>query len=94
LLDEYLPTVRWTPPSASYLAWLDCSALGLGDDPAAVFSEQGRVALSAGHDFGAPGAGYARLNIATTPDLLTEAVQRMAAAVSSAGAIRPTGTRG
>jgi cystathionine beta-lyase len=80
LLAERLPGVGYTPPQASFLAWLDCRALGLGDDPAAAFLERGRVALSRGLDFGAQGAGYARLNIGTTPELIAEAVARMAAA--------------
>jgi cystathionine beta-lyase len=81
LLAERLPDVRYTPPQAGFLAWLDCRALGLGDDPAAAFLERGRVALSRGLDFGAQGAGFARLNIGTRPELVDEAVARMAAAL-------------
>ncbi len=77
LLAEHLPEVRYTPMQASYLAWLDCRALGLGDDPAKTFLEKGRVALSPGPIFGTNGAGFARLNIATTKTLLEEAVLRM-----------------
>jgi len=80
LLAEHLPAVGYHPPQASFLAWLDCRALGLGDDPAAAFLERGRVALVPGHDFGAPGRGFARLNIGTSDALLSEAVRRMAAA--------------
>jgi cysteine-S-conjugate beta-lyase len=80
LLGKHLPTVGYVPPEASFLAWLDCRRLGLGDDPAAAFLERGRVALSPGPDFGQQGRGYARLNMGTSPDLLAEAVQRMAAA--------------
>jgi len=79
LLREHLPAVGYRPPEASYLAWLDCRALGRGDDPAAAFLERGRVALAAGHEFGAPGRGFARLNIGTSEELLAEAVVRMAA---------------
>jgi cystathionine beta-lyase len=82
LLAEELPGVRFRKPEASFLAWLDCRGLGLGDDPAAVFLERGRVALSPGPDFGTQGAGHARLNIGTSPELLGEAVRRMAAAVA------------
>ena len=78
LLEEHLPMVRYTPPSAGYLAWLDCRALGLGDDPARIFLERGRVALSQGPTFGAEGKGFARLNLATTRGLLEEGVRRMA----------------
>ncbi len=81
LLAEHLPGVRYVPPEASFLAWLDCRALGLGDDPAQAFLDRGRVAVSRGPDFGAQGLGFARLNIGTSPELMAEAVRRMAAAV-------------
>ncbi|MDX3314736.1 MalY/PatB family protein [Streptomyces sp. NPDC054884] len=81
LLAEHLPGVGYRPGEATYLAWLDCRALDLGDDPAAVFLERGRVALSPGTDFGTGGAGHIRLNLATSPEILTEGVRRMAAAV-------------
>jgi cystathionine beta-lyase len=82
LLSEHLPAVRYVPPEASFLAWLDCASLGLGDDPAAAFLARGRVALAAGPDFGTPGKGFARLNMGTSPALMLAAVQRMAAATA------------
>jgi cystathionine beta-lyase len=82
LLAERLPGVRPHPAEATFLAWLDCRALGLGDDPAGVFLDRGRVALSSGLPFGTGGAGHARLNLATSPEILTEAVRRMAAALA------------
>ncbi|MEU5771571.1 MalY/PatB family protein [Streptomyces asoensis] len=81
LLAERLPEVVYRPGEATYLAWLDCRALGLGADPAAVFLERGRVALSPGPDFGTGGTGHVRLNLATSAEILTEGVRRMAAAV-------------
>jgi cysteine-S-conjugate beta-lyase len=77
LLARRLPAVGYVPAEASYLAWLDCGALGLGPDPATVFLRRGRVALSRGLDFGRQGAGFVRLNIGTSAALLTEAVERM-----------------
>jgi cysteine-S-conjugate beta-lyase len=82
LLARHLPAVGYRQPQASFLAWLDCRGLAAGDDPAAVFLERGRVALSPGPDFGSQGKGFARLNMGTSPDLLTEAVHRMAAALA------------
>jgi cystathionine beta-lyase len=81
LLAEHLPAVRYAPPQASFLAWLDCRDLGLGDDPAAVFLDKGSVALGHGPHFGAEGHGFARLNMGTSPELLEEAVRRMASAL-------------
>ncbi|MFJ9539612.1 MalY/PatB family protein [Streptomyces sp. NPDC101225] len=82
LLAEHLPAVAHRPGEGTYLAWLDCRALGLGDDPAEVFLERGRVALSPGPHFGSGGAGHVRLNLATSPEIITEAVRRMAAALA------------
>lgn len=79
LLAEQLPAVRCRQPEATYLAWLDCRALGLGDDPAAAFLERGRVALNSGLLFGPGGEGHVRLNFATAPSTLVEAVSRMRA---------------
>jgi cysteine-S-conjugate beta-lyase len=81
LLSRHLPGVRYRRPQASFLAWLDCRDLGLGADPAASFLAAGRVALSPGPDFGSQGSGFARLNIGTSPELLAEAIRRMAAAL-------------
>jgi cystathionine beta-lyase len=79
LLAEHLPGAAYVPPEASFLAWLDCRTLGLGEDPAAEFLARGRVALSPGPGFGTQGRGFARLNMATSPELMAEAVRRMAA---------------
>jgi cystathionine beta-lyase len=81
LLAARLPDVDYLPPQASYLAWLDCRRLGLGDDPAAAFLDKGKVALDPGPNYGVQGAGFARLNIGTSPELITEAVTRMTAAL-------------
>lgn len=81
LLREHLPRARYVMPQAGYLAWIDCTDLGLGSDPAKVFLERGRVALSPGPTFGAEGEGFVRLNFATTRALLEEAVRRMGVAV-------------
>jgi cystathionine beta-lyase len=68
---------------ATYLAWLDCTPLEL-DDPAAVFEQRGRVALEPGPLYGTGGDGFVRLNFATSPAILDEAVRRMRAAIPSA----------
>ncbi|MGH3309177.1 MAG: MalY/PatB family protein [Streptomyces sp.] len=81
LLRKHLPEVHYRPQQGTFLAWLDCRGLGLGDDPAAAFLERGRVALVPGPAFGTGGAGHARLNTATSPEVLEEAVRRMASAV-------------
>jgi cystathionine beta-lyase len=81
LLATQLPGVGYRVPEGTFLAWLDFGGLGLGDDPAAVLRERARVALHPGPGFGLGGAGHARLNFGTSPDILREAVQRIAAAL-------------
>jgi cysteine-S-conjugate beta-lyase len=83
LLAERLPDVGYVPPEASFLAWLDCRALGLGDDPAAEFLARGRVALGPGPHFGTQGTGFVRLNMGTSPELIAAAVDRMATSLSA-----------
>jgi cysteine-S-conjugate beta-lyase len=77
LLAEHLPAVGYRVPAATYLAWLDCRALGFGDDPAVEFARRG-VELSPGPTFGDEGRGHVRLNFATSPDVLAEIVAAMA----------------
>ncbi|WP_430647604.1 MalY/PatB family protein [Agromyces sp. GXS1127] len=85
LLADELPDVRYRMPQATYLAWLDLSALGWGDDPADVALERARVALAKGPMFGAlAGRGHARLNLACSPEVLAEAISRIADARTSA----------
>jgi cysteine-S-conjugate beta-lyase len=80
LLDQRLPKARMRPLEGTYLAWLDLRSYG-HDDPASVILERGRVWASPGHVY-APGLpGHLRLNIATSPDRLTEMVRRMAVAL-------------
>jgi cystathionine beta-lyase len=79
LLETYLPDAGYQPPEGSYLAWIDCRPLGLGDDPAAVFLEKCRVALNSGSTFGQEGVGFVRLNLATSSAILEDAVKRMGA---------------
>ncbi|WIM99799.1 aminotransferase class I/II-fold pyridoxal phosphate-dependent enzyme [Actinoplanes oblitus] len=64
-------------PEASYLAWLNFRALGLGPDPAAHFLERAGVMLSRGPEFGPPGTGFARLNFATGRAVLDDILGRL-----------------
>lgn len=76
LLAEHLPLARMRPLEATYLAWLDLRAYH--DDPADVALEKGRVWVQDGREFQPDLPGHVRLNIATSPERLTEIVRRMA----------------
>lgn len=81
LLARHLPGARYRIPDAGYLAWIDLSALGWGDNPARRILRDAKVALHFGPAFGTEGAGHVRLNFGTSPEILTEAVERIAALV-------------
>ncbi|WP_270365458.1 MalY/PatB family protein [Microbacterium algeriense] len=81
LLAAHLPGARYRIPDAGYLAWIDLSALGWGDDPARRILRDAKVALHFGPAFGDEGAGHVRLNFGTSPEILTEAIERIAALV-------------
>jgi cystathionine beta-lyase len=83
-LPRRLPMAGFVRPQASYLAWVDLGAYGLGDNPAAVIQERGRVALSEGHTYGQQGRGFVRINAGTSPAILTEILERMERGIESA----------
>jgi cystathionine beta-lyase len=76
LLATHVPDVGYVVPEATYLAWLDFRRAGLGDDPAAAMRERG-VQLSSGPTFGPEGRGFARLNFATSAQVLRTIVRTM-----------------
>lgn len=79
LLKEHLPGARLTVPRASYLAWMDLRDAGLGADPWRTIRDHARVLTNDGATFGRAGEGHVRMNIGCAPDLIREAVARMAA---------------
>jgi len=84
LRDGELPGVRLAAPiEATYLAWLDVSALGLAD-PVGHFEAYG-VGLSDGAFFGAKRGSHVRINFGCPRATLELGLRRMAAAVAGAG---------
>ena len=77
---DAMPLLKVARVEASYLAWIDCSALGCAD-PHALFLASG-LALSPGTQFNAP--QFVRLNFGTQRALLEKAMDRMALALTSA----------
>lgn len=77
LIKTQLPTVRYRIPDFGYLAWLDMSSLGLGDDPAARILEKGKLALNGGVLYGPKHKNFVRLNFGTSAELITEGINRI-----------------
>jgi len=76
---QAMPLLKVARVEASYLAWIDCSALQC-DDPHALFLASG-LALSPGAQFNAP--QFVRLNFGTQRAILEQAMDRMALALAS-----------
>ena len=78
VIAELAPEIGYHIPHCSYLAWLDLSALALGDDPAGVLVEKAKVAFVPGVRFGQQSTQFVRLNFATSPEIIREAIIRIA----------------
>jgi cystathionine beta-lyase len=83
-LAERLPALQVMPLEGTYLAWIDCRALGLPDDRLkARILEGAGVWLNEGPMFGTGGQGFQRLNLACPRATLRQALERLAGALGS-----------
>ena len=73
-----LPLLRTRHQEATYLAWIDCAALGV-ESPHKFFLEKAGVYLDNGANFGDPQC--VRLNFATSPEMLMQGLNAMKKAV-------------
>lgn len=79
-LKEQLPCIRLVPGDATYLLWLDCSALTEDTDAFAAFlREKTGLYLSAGKQYGKGGEAFLRMNIACPHSVIAEGLQRLKA---------------
>lgn len=81
LLAERIPEIGYTAPEGTYLAFLDCRALELGENPAEFFLEKADVAMTDGVLCGQAGKGFVRYTFATPRAVVEETVERMAGAL-------------
>lgn len=79
---QHLPAIRPLRPQASFLVWLDCTALGLSQSELVdLFVKKARLALNDGSIFGKEGEGFMRLNVGCPRSLLREALERLEKAI-------------
>lgn len=81
LIAEQVPQLSYTPSAGTYLAWLDCSPLGL-EHPGSFLHEEARVRCNFGEDFAPETQQWVRVNLATSTALVEEGVRRIAAVVN------------
>lgn len=85
-VDEYLkaniPEVRAIKPQASYLVWLDFSALGLSHEKLIdMLVNDAHLAMNDGAMFGIGGEQHTRLNVGTQRAVLEQAMEQLKCAI-------------
>lgn len=86
-VDEYLkaniPEVKITKPQASYLVWMDFSALGLKHEALVnMLINKAHLAMNDGAMFGVQGEQHMRLNVGTTRAVLKQALEQLKEAIN------------
>ena len=77
-LQEHLPQIKLIQPEGTYLLWLDCRELNMGDQQLQdFFVKQARVGMNPGSVFGENGSGFMRLNIGAPRQVIAEALTRI-----------------
>lgn len=79
-LSQEIPEIRLVNPEATYLGWLDCTALELGD-AYRFFLDKAKVAFNPGPSFGSDDE-HIRLNFGCPRALLDEGIDRMVKSLS------------
>ncbi|MGN9866383.1 MalY/PatB family protein [Bacillus swezeyi] len=82
-LEKELPDVQMMKPDASYLAWLDCRALGLSDQEIKhKLIHKGKLILEAGPKYGPGGEGFVRMNVGCSLSVVKDGLIRLKTAFS------------
>ena len=88
-LENELPVIKLVDCNATYLLWLDCSALDVPSKVLSGFLRQNQgLFLSAGSDFGQCGDNFLRMNMACPQDLLEDGLSRLKAGVIALNIIK------
>jgi cystathionine beta-lyase len=83
-IKKNMPMLKVYPLEGTYLAWVDFTALGMGDEKLHTWMlEKARLWLDDGVMFGAEGSMYMRFNIACPRAMLKDGLDRLAKAVKA-----------
>lgn len=81
-LDNELSSVKLVEPEGTYLAWLDLNKLGMEADKLQEYLvEEANLGLDYGHWFGGEGAGFVRVNMATSKETIEKAMHNLKTAI-------------
>lgn len=83
LCDKFPHVIKVTPIEATYLGWLDCRGMELGDgELREFFVKEAKLGLNAGLSFGREGSGFMRLNFAISSVKMLEVIKKLDKAFS------------
>jgi cystathionine beta-lyase len=82
MLANYSHLIKITPLEATYLAWLDCKGMNLGDNKLNdFFIQEANLGLSRGLNFGRAGSGFMRLNFAVSREQMEVIIKQLETAL-------------
>jgi len=84
--EKYPTQLKLIPIEATYLAWIDCRGMNLGDRKLRdFFVKEAKLGLNPGLGFGSNGSGFMRLNFAVSTEKMKEVVKRLDEALEKKG---------
>lgn len=92
-LKNNIPQIKMIRPEATYMAWLDCSALNMSDkELTRFFTQKAKLGLNPGAQFGRGGEGFMRINLACPMPILVQALDNLKRALEAQTEISPIKT--
>jgi cystathionine beta-lyase len=81
-LEKNIPSLKVVRPEGTYLAWIDCTGLGLsGQALGDFFAKNANIFISSGIGFGVEGTSFIRVNLACPRSTIRETLDRMKKAI-------------
>lgn len=78
MIDKHQDKISFNIPEGTYLAWLNCTKMGLSDeDLRSFFIKKAKLGLGYGKIFGKNGSAYMRLNFAISNDAMDLVVNNL-----------------
>jgi cystathionine beta-lyase len=83
-MAQHHPEIRVIKPQASFLVWIDFSALGLDHDALVDFMvNRAHLAMNDGAMFGSQGEQFMRMNVGLPRATLLRALEQLSEAIST-----------
>jgi len=80
---KMIPEILPVQPEATYMIWLDCRKFGMtGKELQNFFVKRAGIGMNEGSTFGPGGEGFMRMNVATTHETVTKAMEKIERAVA------------